>query len=238
MIKFSEIIKDFGKLRALASLDLEISTPGICSILGPNGSGKTTLIKTLLGMVNPSSGSVLFDGNEIKNEWNYRKQISYLPQIAHFPANISGYDLIEMLKDIREQEADEGYFVDIFELKSHLTKKTSQLSGGTVQKLNITLALMFDSPVIILDEPSNGLDPVAMMHLKDIIKGEREKGKYVILISHIMSLVEELSDRIIFMNEGRIKFDGSVTELSKSYASDNLEESIANLLKEENVKNI
>lgn len=238
MIQFQDIYKSFGKLDVLKGVTAEVSGGGISAILGPNGSGKTTLIKMLLGMVYPNKGEIIFDGNPIKKEWNYKKDISYLPQIARFPENLTIKNLIELIKDIRGGNSEEEKLIKLFDLESHMNKKIKHLSGGTKQKVNITLAMMYDNPVIVLDEPSTGLDPIALVRLKNLILEEREKGKNILITTHIMSLVEDLSDEILFLLEGKIHFRGTIPEIKEFTGALNLETAIANLLEQKNAENI
>ncbi|NOQ91914.1 MAG: ATP-binding cassette domain-containing protein, partial [Flavobacteriaceae bacterium] len=177
MIQINNLHKKFGKLTVLDGLDLEIKSGGIFAILGPNGSGKTTLIKSILGMVIPNAGEIKIDNNSVLKQWDYRNQINYLPQIANFPANLSVKELIAMVKNLRPKEANEKDLISLFGLEPFLDKKLGNLSGGTKQKVNIVLTFMFDSDLIILDEPTTGLDPIALIHLKEIIQKEKEKGK-------------------------------------------------------------
>ncbi len=238
MIQFQDIYKSFGKLDVLTGVTAEVSGGGISAILGPNGSGKTTLIKMLLGMVYPNKGEIIFDGKPIKKEWIYKKDISYLPQIARFPENLTIVDLINLIKDIRGEDSEEERLIELFDLHSHMGKKIKHLSGGTKQKVNITLALMYDNPVIVLDEPSTGLDPIALVRLKNLILEERDKGKNILITTHIMSLVEDLSDEILFLLEGKIHFRGTIPEIKEFTGAINLETAIANLLEHKNAENI
>ncbi len=230
MIEIKNLHKKFGKLTVLDGLDLTISKGGIFAILGPNGSGKTTLIKCLLGMVVPNKGDILIDNNSVLKEWKYRNDLNYLPQIANFPANLSVIELIEMVKNLRPKKADEKELIELFGLKSFLNKKLRNLSGGTKQKVNLVLTFMFDSELIILDEPTTGLDPIALIYLKELIKKEKEKGKTILITTHIMSVVEELADEIVFLLDGKIYFKGSVEALKKQTNQTNLEHAIANLI--------
>lgn len=238
MVQFQNIYKSFGKLEVLTGVSAEVKGGGITAILGPNGSGKTTLIKMLLGMVYPDKGEILFDGKPIKKEWLYKNEISYLPQIARFPENLTVIELINLIKDIRGGTPNEQRLIELFTLESHLAKKIKHLSGGTKQKVNIVLAMMYDNPVIVLDEPSTGLDPIALVRLKDLILEERAKGKNILITTHIMSLVEDLSDEILFLLEGKVYFRGTVDELKQFTDEANLEKAIANLLEHKDVKNI
>jgi len=235
MIKIENLNKRFGKLVVLDGLNLSFEKGGIHTILGPNGSGKTTLIKSILGLVIPNSGSIIINKMPVLGRWEYRNKISYMPQIAHFPQNLRVSELFGMIKDLRRGAHDENKLVKGFKLEPFLDKKLGNLSGGTTQKVNIAITFMFDSPLIILDEPTTGLDPVALIHLKKIIKEEKERGKTILISTHIMSLVEEISDEIVFLLEGNIYFQGTVSELKERNSELELEGAIANILRENNV---
>jgi Cu-processing system ATP-binding protein len=231
MISVKNLHKRFGKNEVLQGVDLEIERGGIFAILGPNGSGKTTLIKSMLGMVLPNSGTIEIDGKKIKKNWKYRRDIDYLPQIANFPTNLRVAELVNMIKDIRShQNSDEQRLISLFKLEPFLNKKLGNLSGGTKQKVNIVLAFMFDSPLLILDEPTSGLDPVSLISLKQLITSEKEKGKTILITSHIMSFVEEITGDIVFLLEGKICFKGSIASLKKQTGQTDLEHAIATLL--------
>jgi Cu-processing system ATP-binding protein len=136
-----------------------------------------------------------------------------------------------MIKDLRHtQKADDQRLIDLFRLQPFLSKKLSNLSGGTKQKVNLVLTFMFDSPLIILDEPTSGLDPVAHIRLKQLLSEEKEKGKTILITSHIMSFVEEISDQVVFILEGKIYFKGSITELKSMTKETDFEHAIASIL--------
>ena len=235
MIEINNLHKKFGKLIVLDGLDLEIKSGGIFAILGPNGSGKTTLIKSILGMVIPNSGEIKIDGKSVLKQWDYRNQINYLPQIANFPSNLTVNELIAMVKNLRPKQSHDDDLIELFGLESFLDKKLGNLSGGTKQKVNIVLTFMFDSELIILDEPTTGLDPISLINLKEIIQKEKEKGKTLLITTHIMSLVEEIADKIVFLLDGNIYFKGSVEDLKSQTKQTDLEHAIANLMTKENV---
>ncbi|WP_228238299.1 ABC transporter ATP-binding protein [Allomuricauda sp. M10] len=228
-IEIKELHKQFGKNRVLKGIDLTIEQGRIYAILGPNGSGKTTLIKSILGMVIPDKGHISVLGRTIKKDWKYRKEIDYLPQIANFPPNIKVKELIYMIKDLRNYPSTEGELIDIFGLEPYLDKKLSALSGGTKQKVNIVVAFMFDSPLIILDEPTTGLDPMALIRLKELIRKEKALGKTILITSHIMQFVEEMADDILYLLEGEIYFKGNIRELLEQTGQPDFEHAIAAL---------
>lgn len=237
MIQIENIKKSYGKLEVLQDINLAIEGNKIFSILGPNGSGKTTLIKSILGLAIPDQGAITVNGHPVKKQWEYRKDIDYMPQIARFPENLKVRELIAMVKDLRRQPSKDDELIDYFGLRPFMDKPLRNLSGGTHQKVNVLLGFLFDNPIIILDEPTVGLDPVAMIRLKDLIMEKRKQGKTIILTTHIMSLVEELADEIIFLLEGHIYFRGSLRELNQQTRENNLERSIASILTKKNMNN-
>lgn len=234
MIHIQDLHKKFSKNKVLKGIDLNISKKGVFAILGPNGSGKTTLIKTILGMVIPDTGQVSINGTSIQKNWKYRDQIDYLPQIANFPANLTVKELIVMIKDLRNRPGEDQKLITLFGLEHFLSKKLSNLSGGTKQKVNLVLTLMFDSPIIILDEPTSGLDPIALIHLKELIMKEKAKGKTILMTSHIMSFVEQMADEIVFLLEGKVYFKGDIEALKNQTKEPIFERAIAQLLTYDN----
>lgn len=227
MIKIENLHKKFGKNQVLSGLDLSIEEGGIFAILGPNGSGKTTLIKSILGMVVPNKGNISVSGNNIDKNWNYRKEIDYLPQIANFPSNLKVKELIRMIKDLRQAPSREKELINLFQLEPFINKKLSTLSGGTKQKVNIVLTFMFNSPLLVLDEPTTGLDPASLIHLKELIQEEKKKGKTILITSHIMQFVAEMADVIVYLLEGKIYFKGSIATLKSKTKQTDLEHAIA-----------
>jgi len=227
MIQIENLYKKFGKNQVLSNLDLDIHGNGIFAVLGPNGSGKTTLIKCILGMVVPSSGEIQVQGSTIKKNWKYRREINYLPQIANFPGNLKVKELIRMIKDLRQMDSKEEDLIRLFALNPFLDKKLSTLSGGTKQKVNIVLTFMFDSPLIILDEPTTGLDPGSLIKLKELLLQEKSKGKTILITTHIMQFVEEMSDEIVYLLEGNIFFKGNVEQLKAKTNQTDFEHAIA-----------
>ncbi len=186
-------------------------------------------------MVVPEKGEININGKSILNKWDYRQELDYLPQIANFPGNLRVQELITMIKDLRGKPARDKQLIDFFGLHPYLDKKLNKLSGGTRQKVNLLLCFMFDSPLIILDEPTSGLDPVSLLRLRELIRTEKQRGKTILITSHIMNFVEEMADRIVFLLEGKIYFDGTVNELKTSTGQFDFEHAIAHLISEEHV---
>ena len=237
MVEINQLEKSFGRLKVLRGVDLKIKHGSVSAILGPNASGKTTIIKSILGMVIPDAGDISVDGKSVANNWSYREMIGYMPQIARFPENLTARELLDMVKDIRgSSSTSEDELIQLFGLEAALGQSLRNLSGGTRQKVNAVIALMFDAPLLIMDEPTSGLDPVSLIKLKDLIVTEKKKGKTILLTTHIMGLVEELADEIIFLLEGRIYFQGTLDELRNNYQEQQVERAIAKML--ENYKTL
>lgn len=230
MVSIQDLYKKFGTNEVLKGFNLSINSSGVFAILGPNGSGKTTLIKSILGMVIPDKGSISVLGENIKGNSAYRHKIDYLSQIANFPNNLKVKELIKMIKDIRENTHEDLRLIELFKLTPYLDKKFGNLSGGTKQKVNIVLTFMFESPLIILDEPTTSLDPISLIRLKELIQAAKAKGKTILITSHIMSFVEEISDEIVFILEGKIHYKGPVSGLKTKTNQPNFEHAIASIL--------
>ena len=236
MIKIENLGKSFGRKRVLNGIALELKDPGVTAVLGPNGSGKTTLIKCLMGMVLPDSGRIHFDGEDIKGKHAYRSKIGYLPQIARFPENLKVRELIRWIAEVRHQEDKGETYVKAFGVGDVLEQTLGTLSGGTRQKVNLILALMHDHPVLVFDEPTVGLDPVAMVTLKEIIEEEKKKGKIILISTHIMDFVEQVAERIIYLLDGNIYYEGTIQDLKEKYGESSLEKVIVSILNQTRVK--
>ena len=235
MITIHQLTKRFGALDVLAGLDLDIRPGRVTGIVGPNGAGKTTLIKIILGLTRADGGRVLMDGEPIGDDAAYRKRVGYMPQIARFPENLTGAELVAMVEELRSSAGDaatrrDRELIERFRLDAHLGKPLRTLSGGTRQKVNAVLAFLFDPDLLILDEPTSGLDPAASAILKEKIASARAAGKTVIVTSHVMSELEELCDDIAFLLDGRVRFSGSVHELKVHTRQLSLERAIAQMM--------
>ena len=232
MIEISKLTKRFGDHEVLRGVDLTIDRGRVMGIVGPNGAGKTTLIKTLLGLCQPTSGDILFDGRTIVGrDASYRAHIGYMPQIARFPENLTALELFDMVRDLRGTPGVlDAALLRGFALESQLDKPLRVLSGGTRQKINVCLALLFQPSLLVLDEPTAGLDPLSSAILKDRILALRGEGVTVLVASHIMSELEELCDDVAFLLDGVTRFAGPIGELTSMTRQANLERAIAALM--------
>ncbi|MEZ4703301.1 MAG: ABC transporter ATP-binding protein [Rhodothermales bacterium] len=233
MIQIDGIEKRFGKRDVLRGLNLPIERTEITAILGHNGSGKTTLIKCILGLVRPSGGRIFLDGEKLDAGWAYRQRIGYMPQIARFPENLRMRELVALLRDLRGNPSgtDDELF-ELFGLEHEMDRPMRTLSGGTRQKINAVIAFLFHPDILILDEPTASLDPVASSILKEKIRRERDAGKTVILTSHNMGEVEALADTIAFLLDGRVHTLGRQQAIKERTGEPDLERAIAHLMQE------
>jgi len=232
MIIANNINKNFGKLKALDNVSITCNKGECIALIGPNGSGKTTFIKSVLGMVVCDSGFITFNGNNILHNWQYRSNIGYMPQIGRYPDNMSIGQLLNMIKDIRKDNITglDEELIGKFGLNKILDKRMRTLSGGTRQKVSASLAFLFDPAVLILDEPTAGLDPVAAEILKEKIIAEKAKGKLVLITSHILSELDDLITQVIYMQEGRLVFQKTIKELRLDTGQVKLSKAIATVM--------
>ncbi|MBS1745358.1 MAG: ABC transporter ATP-binding protein [Bacteroidetes bacterium] len=232
MIIASNLTKQFGKLSALDNVSVNFTKGECIALMGPNGSGKTTLIKCILGMVVPDSGFITFNDKNILHNWQYRQHIGYMPQIGRYPENMTIGQVISMIKDIRSayNKSFDEELIESFGLNEILKKRMRTLSGGTRQKVSASLAFLFHSDVLILDEPTAGLDPVASEILKEKIKTKIKNGKLVIITSHILSDLDELATQVIYMQDGKLRFHKNINELRNETGQQKLAKAIVSLM--------
>lgn len=232
MIEITNLHKHFGKLEVLKGINLSFNKGECIALIGPSGCGKTTLIKSILGMVIPSQGTIKVKGELISKNYQYRQHIGYMPQIGRYPDNMTIGQIIEMIKDIRKenQNLDEE-LLHHYLLQGMFDKRMRTLSGGTTQKVSATLAFLFNPDILILDEPTAGLDPLASEILKEKIITEKQKGKLILITSHLLSELDDLITHIVFMQDGHLKFHQSVSELKTRTGEERISKAIASVLR-------
>lgn len=231
MITLENLSKSYGKLQVLNNISAQFNPGQVVSIIGPNGSGKTTMIKCLLGMVLPDSGRIIVDGKTVNKEWAYRTKIGYMPQISRFPENMKVKQLFEMMRDIRKTTNtldDELYHT--YHIQNMCDKSLGSLSGGNKQKVSAALAFMFNPEILVLDEPTAGLDPLSSEILKTKILKEKSKGKLILISSHIMSEIDELADDIFCLVDGNFRFYQSIESIKEVTQEARLGKAIAKMM--------
>lgn len=233
MISVQDLHKKFGKQEVLRGINIDLDRGQTVALMGPNGSGKTTLIKSMLGMVRPDHGNIIFKGKDVARDWLYREDIGYMPQIAKFPDRIKVREVFTMLKDIRKgtlNRAIDEELVETFELDKIYEKRVGTLSGGTRQKVSAAIAFLFNPGMLILDEPTTGLDPVSSEILKQKIIAERAKQKLIFITSHILSDIEEVSSHVMYLYEGKLQFIKEMQALKDETGETSLNKAIVQIM--------
>jgi len=219
-------------LDVLKTISANFETGKSYALIGPNGSGKTTLIKSILGMVVPDSGEIEVDGESIKGQWSYREKIGYMPQIGRYPDNMTISQLFEMIKDLRSDcKTIDEELIEGFGLDKILNKRMHTLSGGTRQKVSAALAFLFNPKVFILDEPTAGLDPLAVEVIKEKILKQMSEDKTFIITSHILSDLDDLSSHALYLDNGSLIYNDSIALLKEETGEIRLGKAIATIMK-------
>lgn len=233
MISIRGLTKSYGTQTVLKNLDLEIAPGRITGVAGPNACGKTTLVKCIVGLTVPESGEIHINGEQAKSDGEFRFDIGYMAQSPNFPPNLSLRESMDMLTHLRRRPAiarDET--IQSLGLQTVLDKPFASLSGGTRQKVAAAVAFMFDAPVIILDEPTAGLDPVASIAFKNFARRKAQEGKTIIFVSHFLTEIDQLATDVVFLNEGKSIYSGSVDSLKARKKQGSLEDALISLFQE------
>jgi Cu-processing system ATP-binding protein len=217
----------------LDNISAVFNTGEVVSLIGPNGSGKTTLIKIILGMVRPDSGNVYVNQQLVRSDFQYREQIGYMPQIGRYPDNMKIGQLFGMMRnirDVKDEELDTDLLIK-FNLPSIFNKPLRTLSGGTRQKVSAALAFYFNPSILILDEPTAGLDPLSCEILKDKIIEEKGKNKLILITSHILSDLDELTTHVMYLQDGKMEFLKDIDMLRRDTGEQKLGKAIAFIMR-------
>lgn len=230
MIEINDLCMRYGKFTALKDIDLKLEKGQVIALMGPNGSGKSTLLKSILGLVVPESGSIRVDGKDIKDKYIYRNNIGYMPQIANYPENLKVKELFHIVKDIRTDKYDKDEDLLLkFKINEISEKYFGQLSGGYKQRVTAAIAFLFDPQILILDEPTASLDPFSTEILKSKILDSKKDNKLIIISTHIISEMDELADRIVYLLDGKVNLDMAVKEI-KNGSGEKLGKAITRVL--------
>lgn len=229
MIELQGLTKTFDDMTAVDRVTLTIPAGQICGYLGPNGAGKTTTVKMLTGMLTPTEGSASVAGFDVQaDELEVKKRIGYVPESGALYESLTPFEylqfvgrLYDMRDDIISERIDE--FCSFFGIKESIDKRMSEFSKGMKQKVVISAALLHNPDIIFMDEPLNGLDANSALVIKKLIQNLAAEGKTVFYCSHILDVVENLCERVVIINEGKIAADGSVDELKNLTEQSSLE---------------
>lgn len=232
MIEIKGIHKTFGRQLVLKNIDLSLQKGACIALVGPNGCGKTTLIKSILGLVIPDCGSIEVCGIPVRDSFLYRRKIGYMPQIGRYPDNMTLGQVLELIKGVRgaDQILDDTFMRE-YKLYDIMNKRMNVLSGGTTQKVSAALAFLFDPEIAILDEPTAGLDPVAAEIFKEKIVKEKERGKLILISSHLLGEMDDYVSEVIFMQDGTLAFHKRKDDLLEMTHELRLSSAIAKVLR-------
>ena len=219
-IQFQDLSKTFGrgdkKIQAVRRLDLEIRAGQVYGLLGPNGAGKTTTIRMIMALIRPSHGRVFVKGRDVQQDPGALQKVGALVEGAAFYGYMSGRENLEVLAHTANAYQPEQ-ITDLLQqvgLASSAQRKVSTYSMGMKQRLGIAAALLSDPDLVILDEPTNGLDPAGMQEMRQFICSlESQRGKTVCLSSHLLNEVEQICERVAIIHEGQLVREGAVADL-------------------------
>ena len=225
------LVKRFGRTPVLQGVDAIARRGRVTALVGPNAAGKSTLLKCILGLVRPDAGRILLNGVPVSTDPAYRAAIGYMPQRAPFPDHLTGDEVLALLRGVRGEHAPIDFeLIDRFDLGTEMRKRIHVLSGGTRQKLNAVVTYLFRPSLVILDEPSAGLDPIANRMLKQKVQDAARAGVTHIITSHVLSELEELADDVLFLTDGRVRFSGSLDALREFTGERRLERAVGCLM--------
>jgi ABC-2 type transport system ATP-binding protein len=236
MLEARQLVKRFYGHAVVDHVCFAVRRGEIVGYLGPNGSGKTTTTRILTGLLEPTSGEVLFDGRETRLEpLEFRRRVGYVPEEPHLYPFLSGREHLELVGRLREMAPTAmdrriGALLELFGLSDAAEQGIGSYSKGMKQKILVIAALLHDPDLLIFDEPDSGLDITAALVLRSLVRNLAERGKAVLYTSHILDVVEKLCSRVIVLHEGRVVADDSVTELRTTLASSSLEQIFAHLV--------
>jgi ABC-2 type transport system ATP-binding protein len=226
MIELHNVTKQYGPKTAVERLSLTIPPGELFAFLGPNGAGKTTTIKMLCGLLFPTSGTVRVGGYDLHREGDKaRGQLSYVPDTPFLYEKLTGREFLQFIADAYGLAREHGLrrieeVIALFELTPFVDDLTEKYSHGMRQRTVFAAALLHEPRVLIVDEPTVGLDPRSVRHLKDLLRQEADRGTTVFLSSHSLDVVEELADRIGIIHKGRLIGCGTLEALRKQAAVD------------------
>lgn len=219
VIKTINLTKYYGKARGIKNLNLTVNEGECFGFIGPNGAGKSTTIRTLLGLIFPTDGSATVLGHDIVSEKNsILAEVGYLPSEAVFYSGMKVKDILKFSADLRKKDCSKEAKILCDRLQLDVNRKVDELSFGNRKKVGIVCALQSNPRLLILDEPTGGLDPLMQHEFFDIISEKNKGGTTVFLSSHILSEVQKYCTRAAVINEGEIIACDSVETLAKSNA--------------------
>ncbi len=229
IVEINNLVKYYGKKQVLHGIQLNIQPGQIIGYIGPNGAGKSTTVKILCGLIDDFEGEVKVFGKDLRtNQIDIKKRIGYIPENAALYESLTPLEFMQFVGQMRGIEDDvirskAEALMDIFEMKSNLNQRIATFSKGMRQKVMICSALLHNPELIFMDEPLSGLDANSVIMVKEMLIHLAHEGKTIFYSSHLMDVVEKISDRIILIDQGKVIADGAFEELSKLANDENLE---------------
>lgn len=233
MINIQNVSKSYSRQRVLDQIQLDFIAGQSIALIGPNGSGKTTLIKSILGLVLPANGTIKVFGQDVRKSPAYRKNIGYMPQLSRFPEQMKVNQLFSLIKKIRQdvppEKVDTSLYED-FEIRKMGDKTLGSLSGGMKQQVSAAMAFYFRPQIIILDEPTSGLDPISNEILKNKVNEALLQERLIITTSHILNDLEEMCNHVVFLMDGKIILNESLTHIAQMTGEEKLNKMVVKFL--------
>ncbi len=235
IIEIRNLQKFYGQKHVLQGINLNITSGQIIGYIGPNGAGKSTTVKILCGLISNFQGEISIYGKDLRKETlDIKKRVGYIPENAALYESLTPYEFMEFVGEMRglgtEQTRDKAEkLMNIFEMKPHLNQRIATFSKGMRQKVLICSALLHNPDLIFMDEPLSGLDANSVIMVKEMLIHLAHDGKTIFYSSHLMDVVEKISDRIILIDQGKVIADGSFSELNEFSTDENLEKMFTRL---------
>jgi ABC-2 type transport system ATP-binding protein len=229
IVEIKDLVKSYGKKQVLHGINLSIDPGQIIGYIGPNGAGKSTTVKILCGLIDDYQGEVKVLGHDLRtDQLEIKKRLGYIPENAALYESLTPLEFMQFVGRMRGLEEEMIYqkaerLMDIFEMKKNLNQRITTFSKGMRQKVMICSALLHNPELIFMDEPLSGLDANSVIMVKEMLSHLAREGKTIFYSSHLMDVVEKISDRIILIDQGKVIADGSFSDLSSLANDENLE---------------
>jgi ABC-2 type transport system ATP-binding protein len=244
MLEARGLTKCYGSVLAVQSIDFSLESGQVLGYLGPNGSGKSTTVKMLIGLLEPTSGQVLFDGKNIQQDLvAYRKRLGYVPEEANLYPYLTGYEYLELVGTLRSMPLQRmktkiDSFLELFSLFPHRHVSLSSYSKGMRQRILLISALLDNPDVLILDEPLSGLDVTSALIFKNLIQSLSAKGKTIFYCSHVLEVVEKVCSRLLILRKGQVIASGTTEEVRQRIGQTSLENIFLHFVEDRDVAQI
>jgi len=228
VLRLEHLSKKFGNKEVLKDINFSVNSGEIIGYIGSNGAGKSTTIKIILGLIDDYDGDVYVFGEKVKGKHEYKRKIGYVPEISDMYDNLTAYEYIGFIGNLYglgslNAVSKAKVMMSVFGIEDAIDGRIHTFSKGMRQKLSIITGMLHNPDILFLDEPLGGIDANSVMVFKEIIQGLKNQGKTIFYSSHILEVVEKLSDRILLLNEGNIVLDGTMDEVREKQSDSTLE---------------